>query len=98
MMVGELIDHELYDILDINSLPIELLSSFRFLGLGGAARLHRFVQDKFLRPLAVRLLFPLWLPVRRQPARLPFQRLSRVFPVLFASSGAAALTRPFVDQ
>lgn len=52
-IVGELIDHELYDILEINSLPIELLATFGFLGLDGAARLHRFAQDKFLRPLGL---------------------------------------------
>lgn len=50
---SDLMDHELFDILEINSLPVELLATFGCLGMDGAARLHRFAQEKFLRPLGL---------------------------------------------
>ena len=50
---SELADHGIKDVIDINSLPVELLATFGSLGLDRADRLHQYARDKLLSPLGL---------------------------------------------
>ncbi|KAI0252453.1 hypothetical protein BJV78DRAFT_1153602 [Lactifluus subvellereus] len=48
---SELSDHNIKDMIELYSLPVELLATFGDLGMDGASRLHRYVEEKMLTPL-----------------------------------------------
>ncbi|KAH9986367.1 hypothetical protein BJV77DRAFT_965207 [Russula vinacea] len=50
---SELYDHGVEDVVDVYSLPVELLSTLGSMGKVRAHRLHRYARDKFLIPLCL---------------------------------------------
>lgn len=50
---SELYDHGLEDVVDIYSLPRELLATLGHLGMGGANELHQYAREKILLPLGL---------------------------------------------
>ena len=52
-VLSELEDFAIRDVVDIYSLPVELLASFGGLGRDGAQRLQQFVLERLLGPLGL---------------------------------------------
>jgi hypothetical protein len=50
---SELYDHGIKDIIDIHTLPVELLATLGSLGLDRANCLHRYAREKLLKPLGL---------------------------------------------
>lgn len=48
---SELEDFGIRDVVDVYSLPEELLATLGFLGRDGARRLHRYARDRLIEPL-----------------------------------------------
>ena len=51
--VSEFHDLGIEDVVDLYSLPEELLTTFGSLGREGARHVHRYVRDKLLNPLGL---------------------------------------------
>ena len=50
---SELYDHGIEDVVDVYSLPRELLAPLGCLGMGGASELHQYAREKMLLPLGL---------------------------------------------
>ena len=50
---SELADHGIRDVIELNSLPVELLATFGSLGLDRAEQLHIYAREKLLKPLGL---------------------------------------------